>query len=62
MPAIIMMPVLALKLGTGMATRPATARAAITAMVTSSLAWGFRDSKRKKKGSMASRITRVLVR
>ena len=62
MPAIITIPVIALKLGTGMATRPATASAAITARITNSRAWGRLASNTRKKGAIASRITRVLVR
>ena len=38
------------------------ANAAITAMLTSSLACGFRPSKARKKGSMVSIMIRVLVR
>lgn len=44
------------------ATREAVASAAMTANVTSSLDWGFLDSKEAKKGSIISMITRVLVR
>ena len=44
------------------ATREAVASAAMTANVTSSLDWGFLDSKEVKKGSIISMITRVLVR
>ena len=42
--------------------REAVASAAMTANVTSSLDWGFLDSKEAKKGSIISMITRVLVR
>ena len=43
-------------------TRDTDASAAITVRITSSRAWGLRDSKRKKKGSISSMIIRVLMR
>ena len=56
-------PVQALKYGKKMkATREAVAKADMTAMVTSSLGCGLRDSKAAKKGSIISRMTTVLVR
>ena len=57
----MIMPKIALKLGMGMATRPATASAHITASTTSSRAWGLRPSKARKKGISSSTITSVLV-
>ncbi|CUQ54658.1 Uncharacterised protein [Flavonifractor plautii] len=43
------------------AARPATATAQSTAMTTSSRAWGFLPSKRRKKGAIhSSRISREM--
>ena len=63
MPVIMMMPVMVFRYGEkANTTRDTAASAAITARITSSLAWGRRDSNRKKKGSMISMTTRVLMR
>ena len=61
-PVIMITAVMGLKPGMGTTTREATARAHITATVTSSLAWGFRVSKARKKGIMVSRMMSVPVR
>ena len=61
-PESIMMAKIALKLGIGIATRAATARAESTAMTTSSRACGLRLSKASRNGMMISIMTKVLVR
>ena len=59
----MMMPVMVLRKGEKEnTTRDTDASAAITVRITSSRAWGLRDSKRKKKGSISSMIIRVLMR
>ena len=62
MPDSMIMAKIALKLGIGITTRAATAKADSTASTTSSLAWGFRLSNARKKGTSSSMMIRVLVR
>ena len=62
MPESMMMAKMALKFGIGIATRPATASAHSTAIITSSLAWGFLPSNAMKNGIISSMMMRVPVR
>ena len=62
MPAIITMAAMGLKPGSQMnAARAATARAHMTASMTSSRAWGLRRSKPTKNGTMAQSTTITLT-
>ena len=53
---------IALKLGMGMTTRAATAKAESTAITTNSRACGFRFSNASRKGIRSSTMTKVLVK